>query len=191
MTLIRDRTHGTMIPTNEERVPLPGEFYLLDGQIQKCYSSDRHPPRRIYIQAGVRLRYRCPNPECENRDPDQISRWEEVKTWEKYEAELSVDAHGKLDVEPGAFVKRGDVDETLDWTLHCDVCDHEGGEPADWVVRESLVAVQLMRMGWPTLAEDIMGGLPLESALVRLREIGEQESNAARLLRWHLAPVTA
>jgi len=37
--------------------------------------------------------------------------------------------------------------------------------------------------GWPELAEDVREGLALETALGRLREIGEEASEAAELLR--------
>jgi hypothetical protein len=41
----------------------------------------------------------------------------------------------------------------------------------------------LRELGWPNLAADVSEGLSPDAALERLREIGEGESGAARLIR--------
>ena len=42
---------------------------------------------------------------------------------------------------------------------------------------------ELQAQGWPSLAADVREGLCAEDALWRLRQIGEDESDAAQVIR--------
>lgn len=44
------------------------------------------------------------------------------------------------------------------------------------------IADELEAAGWPAVAEDVREGVPLETVLSRLAEIGEAESEAAEII---------
>lgn len=103
---------------------------------------------------------------------------------------MSTDADRREDA------RREDIDDRLDrrgvtcedcgrrWLPGGGYCPACGGNIADSdeAVTRATLARALREAGWPSVAEDVHDGVPLETILSRLTDIGEDESDAYGLI---------